>query len=301
MKAALLPDRGIVKVAGAAARTFLNGLLTADIDKASADRTVFAALLTPQGKILVDFIVVEHATDEPAAADAGGFLLDCPQDLAAMLVQKLAFYRLRSKVTIDDLSATHGVLALWDASRAPPKPACPDPRLAALGYRAIVARASATTTAAELGAGLVDASEYEAHRIALGIPRGGIDFPYGDTFPHEADMDQLAGVDFTKGCYVGQEVVSRMQHRGTARTRIVMVAYAGPAPASGTPIVAGDKTIGRLGSTTADRGLAFVRLDRLADALGTGTPLTAAGVPLTAVKPDWARFEWPGPLPVSTG
>jgi folate-binding protein YgfZ len=152
----------------------------------------------------------------------------------------------------------------------------------------------ATEAAADLGAELVDAAEYEAHRIALGVPRGGLDFIYGDAFPHETDMDQLHGVDFEKGCYVGQEVVSRMEHRGTARTRVVPVAYDGYAPDAGAGITAADKPIGTFGSSADGRALALIRLDRAADALAAGSLLTAGGATLRLVKPEWARFAWPG-------
>jgi hypothetical protein len=153
----------------------------------------------------------------------------------------------------------------------------------------------AAETAADLGAALVDASEYEAHRIALGVPRGGLDFMYNDAFPHEADMDQLAGVDFDKGCYVGQEVVSRMQHRGGARNRIVGVTYDAFSPEAGEPVLAGDKPLGTMGSAVGGHGVAMLRLDRLADALTAGTPIAAGGVTLTPVKPAWARFAFPEP------
>ena len=136
-------------------------------------------------------------------------------------------------------------------------------------------------------------SEYEAHRIALGIPQGGIDFSYGDAFPHEADMDQLGGVDFAKGCYVGQEVVSRMEHRGIARTRAVPVRYDGAAPAAGAAVTAAERQVGTMGSAAGGRGLALLRLDRVADALSRGEPLLAGGVPIRLIKPDWARFAFP--------
>jgi folate-binding protein YgfZ len=149
--------------------------------------------------------------------------------------------------------------------------------------------------AADLGAALAaDDDSYEAHRIALTVPRGGHDFIYGDVFPHEIDMDQLAGVDFKKGCYVGQEVVSRMQHRGTARTRIVAVRYDVAGPIAGIPVTAGDKTIGTTGSAANGRGIALVRLDRLGEAVEAGTPLVAGGVTITPEKPAWATFAWPG-------
>ena len=148
--------------------------------------------------------------------------------------------------------------------------------------------------AGALGATLTEAEAYEAHRIVLGVPRGGMDFIYGDTFPHEADMDQLAGVDFDKGCYVGQEVVSRVEHRSSARSRMLPVGYDEFAPSSGLAVMAGEKQVGTLGSTAKGRGLALLRLDRVADALAAGTPLTAGDIVLRVVKPDWATFAWPG-------
>ncbi len=290
MKAALLPDRGVIKLAGAQARTFLNGLVTADLEALSPDKARFAALLTPQGKIIADFIIVEA----PAADGIEELFLDCPRALAAMLADRLRFYRLRAKIEIDDLSETLGVLALWDgAAPAGQGPGYADPRIPELGMRAILAPSQAGEVAASAGAELVDAEVYERHRIALGVPRGGVDFAYGDAFPHETDMDQLRGVDFDKGCYVGQEVVSRMQHRGTARTRIVGVAYDDFPPEPGAPVEAGGKQIGTMGSGAQGRGLAMLRLDRMADALTAGAPLVAGGVEVRPFKPGWARFDVP--------
>jgi folate-binding protein YgfZ len=290
MKAALLPDRGVVKVAGEPARGFLNGLLTADIAKLVPGTACFAALLTPQGKIVADGIVAEAPTE-----DGGGFFIDCPRALAVPLVDKLNFYKLRAAVICEDLSAVLGVLAVWGGEADTEYGlAYRDPRLPALGSRVMLPPHLATEAAADLGAELVDAAEYEAHRIALGVPRGGLDFIYGDAFPHETDMDQLHGVDFEKGCYVGQEVVSRMEHRGTARTRVVPVAYDGYAPDAGAVITAADKPIGTFGSSADGRALALIRLDRAADALAAGSLLTAGGATLRLVKPEWARFAWPG-------
>lgn len=287
MKAAVLPDRGVVRVAGEEARTFLNGLLTADVTKVTAQGACFAALLTPQGKIVVDCIVI---------GGADGLYLDCPRAQVAGLLEKLKFYKLRAKVTTEDLSATHAVLAFWDgAGRSPHGLTYADPRLPALGHRAILEPQHIEDAVAGLGARLLDAEAYEAHRIALGVPRGGLDFAYGDAFPHEADMDQLNGVDFGKGCYVGQEVVSRMEHRGTARNRVVpVVATDGKAPGAGVAVMAGDRQIGTTGSAAGSHGLALLRLDRIADANAAGTPLVAGGVTLHPRKPDWARFAFPG-------
>ena len=295
MKAALLPDRGVVKVVGEDARNFLHGLVTADIQKLAPGEARFAALLTPQGKIIADFMVVEAPT-----RDGGGFFLDIPKALGKTLLDRLNLYKLRAKVLIEDLSETLGVLAAWDGSGTTADGptthglAYADPRLPALGLRVMLPPHQAAAAAAELGAALVEAPAYEAHRIALGVPRGGADFAYGDAFPHEADMDQLAGVDFAKGCYVGQEVVSRMEHRGTARTRAVPVRFDGAAPGPGTAIAAGERHIGVLGSTAGHHGVALIRLDRAAEALTNGEPLVAGAVPVRLVKPDWAHFAFPG-------
>jgi folate-binding protein YgfZ len=291
MKAALLPDRGVVKVAGDDSRAFLNGLLTTDVTKVAPGHARFGALLTPQGKIIVDCIVAEAP-----AKDGGGFFLDTARALAPALVAKLNFYKLRAKVVCEDLSATLGVLAAWGGNGTTDDGLLyADPRLPELGIRIMLPPHRVAEAAASLGAELIDAAAYEVHRIALGVPRGGLDFAYGEAFPHEADMDQLAGVDFDKGCYVGQEVVSRMQHRGTARTRIVPVAAGdGFLPDAGMAVMAGDKTVGSIGSHAGANGLALLRLDRVADARAAGLPLVAGGIVVEPRKPAWANFDWPG-------
>ena len=290
MQVALLPDRGVVKVAGEDARGFLNGLVTNDIAKVAPGKPRFAALLTPQGKIIVDFIVAEAPGN-----DGGGFFLDCPRALASALVEKLNFYKLRAKVICEDLSNVLGVMAIWDGTAESEYGlSYPDPRLPVLGSRIMLPPHLAEEAAADLGGMLAGADAYEAHRIALGVPRGGLDFIYGDTFSHEADMDQLNGVDFGKGCYIGQEVVSRVEHRASARSRVVPIVYDEFAPSSGLPVMAGDRQIGTLGSTAKGHGLALVRLDRIGDALAAGATIEAGGIAIRAVKPAWAKFDWPG-------
>jgi folate-binding protein YgfZ len=286
MKAALLTDRAVIKVIGDDARKFLHGLITADILALTPGTARFCALLTPQGKIIADFFVAEAP-----AADGGGFFLDFPRALGATLFDKLNLYKLRAKVLIEDLSEILGVLAVWDGTPAAKYGlSYADPRLPALGARLMIPPHRAADAAGEIGASLVAADDYEAHRIALGVPRGGVDFAYGDAFPHEADMDQLGGVDFAKGCYVGQEVVSRIEHRGIARTRAVPIRYDGGAPENGVAITAGERQVGTMGSAARGRGIALLRLDRIAEAT---EPLTAGGVPIHLVKPDWARFSLP--------
>lgn len=146
------------------------------------------------------------------------------------------------------------------------------------------------------GATLVDERDYHRHRIALAVPEPGLDYVLAETFPHEADMDQLGGIDFKKGCFIGQEVVARMQYRGTARTRVVpVVAADGDVLAEGgLPVLAGDKVVGTMGSSVEGRGLALLRLDKVADALAEGLTLTAGGIALKPVKPAWATFAFPG-------
>jgi hypothetical protein len=237
--AAFLADRGVVRVEGEDAPGFLQGLLTNDVLALAAGEARYAALLTPQGKILFDFLVL-RAPGAPAA-----FLLDCPKALAADLARRLAIYKLRAKVAILDESAALGVVADWGdaADLAAGAMVYADPRAAALGRRAILPRDAAEAI------GEAGLAAYEAGRIAAGAPKGGVDFAYGDAFPHDVDMDLLNGVDFKKGCYVGQEVVSRMKHRGEARRRVVKVRLSGAAPEPGA---------------AGDRALALVRVDRAA-------------------------------------
>ncbi|MGN6284396.1 MAG: CAF17-like 4Fe-4S cluster assembly/insertion protein YgfZ [Afipia sp.] len=286
MKAAFLTDRGVVKVGGNDARGFLNGLVTTDIDRLQPGLGRFGALLTPQGKIIADFLVTQAT-----AGQGGGFLFDVPKALAQTLADRLGFYKLRAKVTIENLSEGLGVLAVWDGDPAmKPDLTFADPRDERMGWRTLVPADLAEKAAKAIGAEVVDASAYEAHRIACGVPRGGADFIYGDAFPHETNMDRLHGVDFDKGCYIGQEVVSRMEHRGTARTRTIRVSVDQSAPEVGVSVTAGDKTIGTMGSAANGRGLALLRTDRASDALDAGLQLSAGGLPITLVAPDDVRM-----------
>jgi hypothetical protein len=285
MKAAFLPDRGVVKVGGEDARNFLNGLVTSDLTLVRPGLGRFGALLTPQGKIVTDFLITEAP-----AGHGGGFLLDAPRALAKGLADKLGFYKLRAKVTVENLSENLGVMAVWNGEPSTkPDLTFADPRDTALGWRILIPAELAQKVADLISAELVDSAVYEAHRIATGVPRGGLDFMYGDAFPHETNMDRLHGVDFDKGCYVGQEVVSRMQHRGTARTRTLRIALDGAAPEAGTAVLAGDKPVGTMGSSSGGKGLALIRTDRAIDALDAGTPLTSGGLAIRIADPAALR------------
>jgi tRNA-modifying protein YgfZ len=285
MQAVHLIDRAVLRIAGEEARGFLQGLVTCDMAAISPARAGFGALLTPQGKIIADFFIVEAA-----AEDGGGFLLDVPLVLSEALAKRLNLYKLRSKVTVEHLGDTAAIIVSASGGALPEDAGVvfSDPRLPAMGQRAITDRAHAQTLSD-------DGQDYHARRIALGVPDGGKDFTYGDAFPHETLMDQLSGVSFSKGCYVGQEVVSRMEHRGTARARLVPIRFTdGLCSEWGVEATAGAKTLGKVGSTANGRGLALLRLDRVADALAQGLPLLAGGIPFSVEKPGFATFPFPG-------
>ncbi len=263
-QAGTLPGRAVIAVRGPEAAHFLHNLLTADIDHLAEGEATYAALLTPQGKILFDMLVLKQGD---------GFLIDCAAAQRADLLKRLAMYKLRAKVEIaarDDLAVRVSPVAVPGGYR--------DPRSEAIGWRVI-------------GAPGGEAEGYEAACIAAGLADSAADLGSGEFFPHEANLDQLGGVSFKKGCYVGQEVVSRMEHRGTARSRILPVSVDGPMPAKGTDIRSGDKQVGTLLSSSGSNALALIRLDRLAEATA---PLLANGASVTVKKPAWARYEVPG-------
>ena len=287
---AVLADRGVVGVTGADALKLLQGVITNDMELLSVRPAIHAALLTPQGKILFEFFVVK-------APD--GFWLEAAADKTADLAKRLTLYRLRAKVDIKDRSAELRAFALWGGEPEALAGAAgtlvfPDPRLPALGLRGLAPVPLEVPLAPDLVAASraleVPAQDYHAHRIALGVPEGGKDYSFGDAFPHDADLDQLHGVSFAKGCFVGQEVVSRMQNRAQVRKRIV--AIVGDAPLlAGAEITAGAAVIGTVGSVAGKDALALVRLDRAAEAAAKGTPLMAGAVAIALRKPDWANFE----------
>jgi folate-binding protein YgfZ len=278
---ALLADRAVVHVDGSDAEKLLQQVVTSDVPTAGSRRLAFAALLAPQGKVLFDFLIARHG---------GGYLLDTAADRAAELVRRLQMYRLRAKVEIADASDRFAVHAVWSEPAEAPDAADPmadavDPRLSELGLRLL-----ASTGSAAAGDVNAMAQEYHAHRIALGVPEGGKDYAFGDTFPHEANLDLLSGVSFAKGCFVGQEVVARMEHKGVVRKRVVPVEAAAPLR-SGAPVTAGEAVIGRIGSVAGTRGLALVRLDRAAEAAANGQRLLADGIAISLRSPAWTDFD----------
>jgi folate-binding protein YgfZ len=286
MPIAMLPERVLIRISGENATHFLHNLLTCDVEAIQPEGAGFGALLTPQGKIIADMFVIRVPEE-----DGGGFILDVNIGPAPALLQKLRVYRLRAKVEIAELGPAAQVLAMWDEEEFAGEDALVyvDPRLPAMGRRAVV---PAETAAAHADATSLD---YHVHRIGLCVPDGGKDFAYGDAYPHEALMDLLGGVSFTKGCYIGQEVVSRMQHKGTSRTRIIPVRFPGGlAPDWGVAAMWGDLPLGTVGSSANARGIAMLRLDRLADCLAAGASPTGGGLAFKPERESWMPFAVPG-------
>lgn len=278
---AALEGRGVVRIAGSDAHRLLQDIVTSNIEIARDGKAVHAALLAPQGKILFEFFLLDRG---------GELLIEIDRDTIPELIKRLTFYKLRADASFEDVSDRHSVWAAWGGQPSLPDDviAFDDPRLAEMGLRVI----APDDAAPQADCDSTSEDDYHAHRIALGVPQGGLDYVLGDTFPHEANFDQLCGVDFKKGCYVGQEVVGRIQHRGTARKRIVPVSGDG-ALSPGSEIVAGESSIGTLGSISGNTGLATVRLDRAEKALTEGHALEAGGATITLLQPEWAKFDVP--------
>jgi tRNA-modifying protein YgfZ len=277
-KASVLVDRAVLRLSGRDRATFLQGLVTADLSGLANGEARWAALLTPQGKILFDFLVVEQGD---------GTLIDCARDQLTELAKRFAFYKLRAQVSIEPVAGM-AVVALPPGARIDDASAVifADPRLSDMGSRAFISRDHVSTLN-------TDASNYRARRIALGIPDTVEDIGSGALFPHEANLDQLGGVSFTKGCYVGQEVVSRMEHRGTARNRILPIAGDRPL-VKDSDITGRGRALGQVLSIEGTRALALIRLDRLAEALDGGDPIVAGDAAVAVLQPTWARFKVPG-------
>jgi folate-binding protein YgfZ len=273
----LLGDRGVIEVGGAEATGFLQRLITNSVLNIPKGEGRYAGLLTPQGKLLFDFFVVSL----PEGQDAG-YLIDCASEQTADLVKRLNLHKMRAKIAIEDKSKDFAVAAIFGGEAAAGIEGVfyRDMRVPDMGLRVIASRAAL----AKLDR--TDASRHEAHRIAQGVPKGGVDFRYGDAFVHDVNLDLMNGVDFKKGCYVGQEVVARVEFRKSARKRIARIHFDGPAPAPGTQIAAGETIIGQVGSTAGVEGLAMVRLDRLEEARVAGVALKAGDVAVDVTLPD---------------
>jgi folate-binding protein YgfZ len=285
MPIAHLEDRSILTVSGDEAEHFLQNLITADLSTLKDGEVRSAALLSPQGKILFDFLV--------SRAGEGAFRLECRADVADDFLRRLMLYRLRAKVEITREPAA-AVAVIWESNGVSPdeRQELVDSRF----RRTVVRRYDPPLPEAD-----ASTDDWNAYRIACGIAESGTDYTLGDAFPHDILLDEVDGVGFQKGCYVGQEVVSRMQHRGTARRRVLIVHGESPLPAPGAEITAGRRAVGTLGSVSGNDGLAIVRIDRVKDALDRGEPIMAGDVPVALSIPQWAKFTYPQPADADAG
>ena len=272
---AALPARGVIEIGGEDRVAFLQGLVSNDVAAAAPGRAVWTALLTPQGKWLADFFIL---------AEGDRLLLDCERAQLAMLVPRLGRFRLRSKVTItarDDL----GVFVAWDGAPPHAAVAAPDPRLPDAGWR-LLSGSPLATNATE--------ADWDLHRLRLGLPDGSADLEAEKTVLLEAGFDELSGVAWDKGCYMGQELTARTKYRGLVKRRLVPVMVDGPLPAPGTPILRGGLEVGTMRSGRDGLGLAVLRLEMLRPEIpGAETPgegLTSSGARLTPRIPDWMRL-----------
>lgn len=296
LRYAVLEDRGILALEGEDARAFLQGLVSNDVTKVSPSRAVYAALLTPQGKYLHDFFIAEFA-------DA--LLIECEKVRLPDLKRRLGLYKLRAKVTLDDRSNAFAVAALFGggalgALGLPEEAGAAnafaggvvfaDPRLASAGARAIAPKEDLRAAATRAGFGPSDASEYDRARIALGLPDGCRDLEVEKAILLENGFDELNGIDWNKGCYMGQELTARTKYRGLVRKRLMPVAIEGPAPAFGTPVLLGEAEAGEMRSSQNGIGLALLRLEKVEEALAAGAPLSAGEANLMPQKPAWAKF-----------
>jgi folate-binding protein YgfZ len=259
-------SRALIAVGGEDWRGFLQGLLTQDVETIRPDELRFGALLTPQGRLLYDLFIVGR----PDNGEGDGCWLDCAAERRAALIQRLAIYRLRAKLTIAADDAV--VFAAW-GDRPPGDGWIADPRLPGLGWRGYGLKAAANAVEAD----------YDRHRLVLGVP-GPADWGEDASYPLEADFDLLGAIDFKKGCFVGQETTSRMKRRGAIKSRMLPIDFAGPAPAPGAEILAGTLRAGQVLSGFDGRAMALVRLDRIA-----GAELTVDGRACRVDTPNWAR------------
>ena len=292
-----LPEtRSIIAIAGEDRQAFLQGLISNDTRRVTADQAIYAAFLTPQGKYLHDLFLAEVD---------GHYAVDCEAARRADLVKRLSMFKLRSKVTVADsggdwVSAVlYGDAALaglrldakaGQAKRLDRGVAFVDPRLAALGARAILPRDSAAAVLAAAGFAPGSAEAYDRMRIELGVADGSRDLVVDKAILLENGFDELNGVDWQKGCYMGQELTARTKYRGLVRKRLLPVTIEGAAPAFGTALMLGDQEAGEMRSSATDgaHGLAMIRIEHLARAQAEG--LRACEARLKPIVPDWLKL-----------
>ena len=298
--AVILDSRGVLRLAGADTRSFLQGMISNDVDKLAPDRALWAAFLTPQGKYLHDFFLLQPSAPSPGEET---ILLDCEAARRDDLRRRLGIYKLRAKVAIEDATADYRIAALFgdaalstlglpaEAGRAAPFAggiAWVDPRLPEMGARALLPAATAEAALIEAGFAAADLAAYDILRIGLGLPDGSRDLEVEKALLLENGFDELHGLDWRKGCYVGQELTARTKYRGLVKKRLLPVRIDGPVPPPDTPVMMAGKEAGVMRSAVDGLGLALLRLEHLEAA--SGGALTAGQARLTPRKPAWAEF-----------
>jgi folate-binding protein YgfZ len=293
----ILENRGLLSVSGDDAVDFLQGLVSNDVTKVGAERVLYSAMLTPQGKFLYDFFLMRLGNE---------LLIDCEADRLEELKRKLTMYKLRSKVVLKDRSDDFIVAALIGDSVAPALElddqegsarsflggvAFVDPRVAQIGGRCVLPRENAAKLLVEKGFATGEADDYEIARLTLGLPDGSRDMTIDKAILLENGFQELNGVDWDKGCYMGQELTARTHYRGLVKKRLMPVRIDGPLPTPGTAIMHGDKEAGEMRSGTGEIGLAMIRLEPFEAISKSGEGLKAEGTKLFPVKPDWAVFK----------
>ncbi|MBE7185405.1 MAG: folate-binding protein YgfZ [Methylobacterium mesophilicum] len=273
MPSAILSNRATLRLSGEEAVPFLQNLVTTDIEVIASDEIRASALLSPQGKVLFDFLV---------SRESDGLLLECRAHIAADLAKRLMLYRLRAKVAIGPPEQAFAAIG-WDGESSRPLDAKRDTRFTG----------RTVWRAQLLGAQPSNEDGWDRLRVECGVVESGMDYALGDAFPHDVSLDQNRGVGFGKGCFVGQEVVSRMKHRGTARRRVLILEGAKPLPATGTEVTANGRALGLLGTVSGNKALAILRIDRVADALNGGLPILAGDAAVGVMLPPGVSYVFP--------
>lgn len=281
-----LPERGLIKISGPDARNYLQGLVSQDIQRVSADTAVYSAFLTAQGKFLFDFFVFELD---------GALVLDCERERRSDFFKRLSMFKLRSDVQLTDITDDFQVYGVLDALDFTERGQCralsggvlfADPRLLDMGCRAVLP-AGDTTALADLGLGTGDQETYEHRRIELGLADGSRDMIVDRALLLENGFEELDGVSFSKGCFMGQELTARMRYRGLVKKRLLPVKIDGAAPEEGQIFERDGSKAGEMRTHVGNLGLALVRLDKLED----GVSFTCNDATLTPMVPDWVQFQ----------
>jgi folate-binding protein YgfZ len=290
----LIPTRSVIAVDGEDRAAYMQGLISNDTARIDDGHAVYAALLTPQGKFAFDLMLVGQGER---------YLVDAEAERRTDLLKRLKMFKLRSKVSLDDLDADFAVISFFGGDalarlNLAPKPGSAraldngvvftDPRLADLGARAFLPRATALQIAADLGFAEAAAGTFGRHRYALGVPENSVDLMPDKAIPLECGFDELNGIDWQKGCYMGQELTARTKYRGLVRKRLLPVQFHGAPLPVGTPLLIDDKEVGEVRAIQGDLGFALLRLEHLDAILAKG--IDTDGTHVTATRPAWVKL-----------